>query len=45
MDKELQRQELEIMPPMMPREEVVRSVPQIPPDNAPEKCTAIHGEI
>ena len=45
MDKEPKRQEPEIMPPMMPRGEPARSVPEIPPDNAPEKSTPVRGEI
>ena len=43
MDKEPKRQEPEIMPPV-PQVEPGRSVPEIPPDNMPEKKAPIRGE-
>ena len=43
MDKEPKRQEPEILP-LVPHVEPGRSVPEIPPDNMPEKTAPLRGE-
>ena len=43
MDQEPKRQEPEIMPPR-PQAEPGRSVPEIPPNDVPEKTSPVQGE-